>query len=139
MHMNLNTHLHMYNMDLPQKLALTLSFPSSCAWIPVSLFSSTWAYKPLALQPLSSCWCRPAHSHTRSHTNTQSWLGLPWHPIVPRFSPLQTHTPAGLAPTHSRYYSLSRNCWHSSGFPRSGKVPFHPGVSLMEHLFPLDP
>lgn len=100
MHMNLNTYLHMYNMDLPQKLALTLSFPSSCAWIPVSLFSSTWAYKPLALQPLSSCWCRPAHSHTRSHTNTQSWLGAPGTLYSPDSHPYR-HTRQQALPLHT--------------------------------------
>lgn len=35
-----------------------------------------------------------------THTDTQSWLGLPWSPIaeIPRLSPSQTHMPAGLAP-----------------------------------------
>lgn len=50
--------------------APTLSLSSSCAWIPVSPVSSTWAYKPLTQQPLSSCWCRPSHSYTHDHTWT---------------------------------------------------------------------
>lgn len=76
--------------------------------------------------------------HTHMITNTESWLGLSWGPVVksPRFSPLQTHTLAGLPPRDSRSCSISRNCWHSPGFPKSGKAPFPPGLSPMETPLP---
>lgn len=43
--------------------------PSSCPWIPVSPAVSTWTYKPLMLQPRSSCGYRLLHTH--------SWPRLP--------------------------------------------------------------
>ena len=106
--------MHMHKVDSPSSWAQTLSLPSSCPWIPVSLHMDIGATKTAAqLQLLVQT--IPQGTYTRAHA--QCWSRCSWCPssqaLCP-WSPSRNTTHVHISPLETyRIYGLSR--WNSAG------------------------